>query len=166
MPKWIEVKDALGQVRGLRQEDVDAIARHSKWVAKLECGEYWTVGITRDRSSRTHKKFFKMVAYAFEIWPGASGRTYKGHAIAKEFESFRRDLLVLAGYGQPIYHLDGSISFHAPSVSYEAMPDEEQFRKVYDAVHKVILDRILTNYTGRDLERVLTEVDRFGIHGI
>lgn len=163
MPEWIEVKTAMGDVRGMRQEDIDAIRRHEAWKGRREAGEFWNVKVTRKRSGPVHRRFFKMLSYAFEHWdPGPHGKTYKGFVVAKEFESFREDILILAGYGEARYHVDGTISFKAKSISYDSIPDDEEFKKVYEAVQVVLLEHILTNYHKADLERVLNELERYG----
>lgn len=163
MPEWMEVKTAMGDVRGMRQEDIDAMKRHEAWKEKRAAGEFWTVKVTRKRSLPKHRRFFKMLTYAFEHWePGPEGRTYKGHIVAKHFDTFRKDILILAGYGTPKYHVDGTITFDADSISFDAMDDDEKFDRLYNDVQGVLIDNILTNYTRPDLERVLSELERYG----
>jgi hypothetical protein len=161
MPEFTMVKTAMGDVRGLTQSDIEAIEKHNAWVTKREAGEFWKVKITRKRSLPLHRRFFLMLDHAFEHWQPKQLHEHKGLPVAKTPEGFRKDILILAGYGKPRYHIDGSVTFEAESISFDAM-DDETFRKCYEAVHAVLLQHVLTNYSADDLENVLSELERFG----
>lgn len=123
-------------------------------------GEIVKARITKPRNLRFHRKFFAMLKVGFEAWdpPPPEGFIHQdGRHVAKDFESFRKDCLALAGYADPVYRLDGSFTLQARSMSFASM-DETTFRKVYSEVANVILQRVLTTYSEEDLEDHVQEI--------
>lgn len=123
--------------------------------------EGWKLGqgvraeVKRARNIDFHRKFFAMLNVAFEAWEPAV--EWKGEIVAKNFERFRKDLLILAGYADPVVNIRGEVRMEARSISFASM-DEDEFERVYSAVADVILQRILTRYTRDDLDRVVNEI--------
>lgn len=133
-------------------------------IEKLEPGEFARVGFTVPRHGPFHRKFFKMISIAYEAWDPLSQRTrrtFKGVVIAKNFEAFRRDILILAGYGEPHFDLKGRLHWDARSISYDEM-EQEEFEKVYDAVAEVLLSQpFMAKYNRAELDRVVDELMKF-----
>lgn len=115
--------------------------------------------IVQPRNVRFHRKFFAMLKVGFDAWEPPE-KVYRGLPVQKNFERFRKDCTIAAGYYEPVANLKGDVRAEAKSISFASM-DEAEFEKVYSDVANVILQRVLTNYTRADLDRVVEEIVRF-----
>lgn len=85
-------------------------------------------------------------------------KTYKGKEVAKNFERFRKDILIMAGFYDQTFDLRGNMKLEAHSISFSSMDDAE-FERVYSAVATVIIEHVLTGYSGREeLDRVVEQM--------
>lgn len=122
-----------------------------------------------------HKKFFKMLEYAFDVWepePPDSEKTkieyeeafgawtFRGIPIQKNRERFREQMIILAGFYEPEWDINGNLRLKAKSMSFANM-EQDEFDVLYYAVHDVIRQRILTNYSREELDEVLAEHEQF-----
>lgn len=124
-----------------------------------ELGEYRAT-FTHPRNLQFHRKFFALLDVAFDAWE-PSPVEYKGQVIEKNRQRFRKDLIILAGFGEPIFNIKGEVRYEAKSISFAKM-NSEDFENLYSKVIDVILRRILTNYTRDDLDQVVQKVLNFG----
>lgn len=124
----------------------------------LKPGEYKAI-VTKPRNIKFHRKFFALVNFAFDQWhPNIV--IYKNQSVSKNRERFRKDLIILSGYGDPVINLKGEVRIEAKSISFANM-NEVEFDALYSEVINVILDKILTNYTREDLDDVLARLMLF-----
>lgn len=123
-------------------------------VAKLGNGELLHGQFAKSRDPIRHRKFFAMLGVAFEAFEPREG------APAKEFEQFRSDITILAGFYDRWIGVDGTERVQAKSISWASM-DELEFRRVYAAVADVLIQYVLTNYTREDLDAVVSELMDF-----
>lgn len=128
-------------------------------IAKLKLGQGVRVTIKRVRNLGHHKKFFALLNLAYEAWEPTE-QTYKGQVVAKNFDQFRNDLVVLAGHGDASYNFRGEVRVRAKSLAFGNMSQDE-FEGLYQSVVQVVLSKILTNYTREDLDEVVERVLRF-----
>ncbi len=120
------------------------------------CNGWHTVEIKKARNPGFHRKFFAMIGVGFGQWSDA-------HGIADNKENrehFRKTIIKEAGFFVEVVNLDGTIERMAKSISFGNMDDNE-FNSLYQACAQVLLDRVLHNYTGEDLERAVEELLRF-----
>jgi len=115
--------------------------------------------ITKPRNLAFHRKFFKMLDVAFDAWEMPVNE-YKGIQIEKNKERFRKDLLIMSGFGYPVVNIKGDVRYEAKSMSFASM-EQDEFESVYSKVADVVLQKVLTNYTKNDLDRVVNEMLRF-----
>ena len=88
-------------------------------------------------------------------------KTYKGREVSKNFERFRKDVLILAGFYDQTFDLRGNMKLEAQSISFSSMDDAE-FERVYSAVADVILEHVLDDYSGREeFDRVVEQMMGF-----
>lgn len=78
---------------------------------------------------------------------------------AKSVENFRKEAIIMAGYYEAIFSLDGSMKLEAKSMSFSKM-GEDEFQKLYNAVANVLIKQVLTNYTKDDLDQVVDQLVR------
>jgi hypothetical protein len=159
----ITVVQTPAGLRGMGEDNERAYGRFKGWLKGLGIGEFFTLSYKKPRNVRFHRKFFALLNHAFEHWEPESGRKrlkYKGLAIEKNFERFRADITVLAGYYVPSYDTKGRLVLEPKSISFANM-EEEEFEKLYAAVLDALLKHVLTNYKREDVERVVEELERF-----
>lgn len=128
-------------------------------LAKLKVGQGVKVTMKRIRNVQHHRKFFALLNLAFDAWEPAVVE-FNGEPIKKNFDRFRNDITVLAGYYEATVNMRGEVRMVAKSISFGSM-DQSEFDKLFSAVIDVILQRILTNYTRDDLDEVIDRVLRF-----
>lgn len=144
--------------------DADKKSWHKLWrhLITLEPGEFALVEFIFPRNPKFHRKFFGLLNFAFDAWePDRVRKSYKGRPVAKNFDQFREDVLILAGYSEQTFDLKGNMKLKAKSISFAKMDDAE-FEQVYSAVVDVILADVLKTYANREeLEEVVQRVMGF-----
>ena len=92
------------------------------------------------RNVKFHRKFFALLNLGFEYWePGEINSKYG--VPVKNFDRFRKDATILAGFHHLVIRLDGSSRVEADSISFGKM-DEVTFADLYQKVLTVLMDRI------------------------
>lgn len=132
-------------------------------VEKLKTGQGVRASIKRARNVRFHRKAFALFKLAFDSWEPETPQNYKGEAVSKDFDRFRKDMTILAGFYRAVYNARGQVRLEAESLSFASM-DEGRFEKVFRAVLTVVWNRVLRNFgyeTEGDVERVIEELMRF-----
>jgi hypothetical protein len=76
-------------------------------------------------------------------------KSYTGTEVEpeKNFEQFRQDVIILAGYYDSFFRLDGSLQIKAKSISFASM-DESEFNNLYKAVFNVIWNLVVSKISG------------------
>lgn len=128
----------------------------SEALSKLKLGNPFKAVFTLIRNYKFHKKYFTLLNFAFDVWNPVLP-TWRGQIIQKERNEFRKNIIILAGYGYPVFDIQGNLRMRAKSISFAKM-NQEEFEKLYSATVNVILEKILTNYTKDDLENVINQL--------
>lgn len=145
----------------------------ANYLFQCKQGQVVKAKISKPRNMAFHRKYFALMKYAFEHWnlPEISlqGRPiskdndiyyYNGQKIEKNYKTFRKNIQILAGFGDPIFTLNGDVRFESKSISFGSM-EADDFDKLYNSVINVILKHVLKNYTKDDLDQVVAEILRF-----
>lgn len=148
-----------GYIDGMSQDDKRSWRRFLKRLMSMELGELVLIEAVVPRNSKFHRKFFALLNLGFEAWePPRKRQSYKGHPVQKNFEQFREDITIAAGFYEQTFDLKGRMKLKAKSISFANMDDAE-FEKVYSAVANVLLAGVLVNYSGRDeLDVVVNQI--------
>ena len=101
-----------------------------------------------------------MLGVGFDAWEPSSEPSYRGEAVQKNRERFRKDVLILAGHYEAVHSMKGEIRLEAKSMAFDRM-DQDEFEQVYSDVADVLLTKVLKTYTRSDLDRVVDEILRF-----
>lgn len=149
MSDLVLMKTAGGMLAPLDPQGIE-------YVSKLKLGAGVTATIKKHNNPAFHRKLFALFNLAFEAWEPAA-QEYKGQVVAKNFDQFRKDLTILAGYYESTISFKGEVRLIAKSLNFSAMGQEER-EAVYSAVINVILAKLLTNYTRDDLDAVVERV--------
>ena len=139
------VRKGAGAIIPLDDVDMEEMAR-------MQQGKAYKCKLTLTRNPGFHRKAFALLRYAFSIWEGGDGRN---------FEHFRRQILIAAGHSDIVLNLDGTSTLEAKSISWDAMDDTE-FQQVYDSVLNAILRLVAVNYSASDLNEVVDRLVRYG----
>jgi len=127
-------------------------------------GEGLRATIKRERNLARHRRFFKLLQIAFDVWEPATG-THRGMPVVKNLERFRKDILIAAGFYEPVVNLKGEVRAEAKSMNFASM-DEAEFRQVYARVLDVVWERVLRDYgryaSREEVERVAQQLLQFG----
>jgi hypothetical protein len=156
------VKLPDGGFRGMSDRDQVAYNRLKSRLKNAEPGEVVEIEAKLPRNSKYHRKFFALLNLGFEHWE--SGRKHKSHngqPVTKSFESFRADILILAGFYEQTFDLDGHLKLEAKSISFAKM-EQPEFEQVYSAVVNVLLAKVFTNYKGRaEVDEIIDQILNF-----
>ena len=129
-------------------------------LTKIKAGEVVKLKLTRPRNYLFHKKFFAMLNFAYDYWDPKVSFNKWDIEPAKNFDRFRKDVIVLAGFFDYTYRLNGDTRFEAKSISFGSM-SEDEFEKLYSACVDVILQYVCTQYDGKMLDEVVEQAMAF-----
>lgn len=133
-----------------------------EYVQKLKPGQPVWAEIKRARNLKFHRKYFALLNLGFEYWE-TSQRLYRGQPVQKNFERYRHDVAILAGFYDPVFNLRGELRLEPKSIAFGNMSDDE-FDRLYQKTIQVLLDHVLAA-KGFDAALVNQTVDqllRFG----
>ena len=130
---------------------------------KIKAGETVRLNMKRVRNYQFHKKYFALLNYAFDVWdpPDVDVPVYLRDAIPeKNFDRFRRDIIILAGFYETTVRLNGDVRVEAKSISFANM-SEDEFEQLYDKTIDVIVKHCLRNYSGDELRSIVEQVEGY-----
>lgn len=128
-------------------------------------GQVVMADVVVPRNNKFHRKYFALLKLGFEYWEpeqGAGPRAYKGHVIAKNFDRFRGDVAILAGFYDATWNINGELRLEPKSISFVKM-EEDEFEQLYHATVQVLLDKVLAakGFTPAEIDRAVEELLRF-----
>ena len=137
-------------------------AAAAEFLQKLKSGQDLWVEVVRARNTAFHRKFFALLGVGFEAWepPPIESGPYAGIIPEKDFESFRKDVVKLAGFVNVKVSITGEAIVLARSVSFDKMEPDE-FERLYSATINVLLKLVLKNKTDAQLRAWVDQIMRF-----
>lgn len=124
------IKEAGGVFRPFNDMEHDKTTR-------FKTGELYTVEIKQQRNYQFHKKVMSFFLFCFEYWKGDN----EFQCEQKQFDVFRKNLTVLAGYYDAFYSIKGDARIEAKSISYGSMSQSE-FEELYSALINAALKHV------------------------
>lgn len=134
---------------------VPADEESTEAINTIKNGQGVRLTMKKIRNVGFHQKYFALLNLAYDAWEPMA--EYKGEKVQKNFDQFRNDITVLAGFSEATVTLRNEIRFKAKSISFGSM-SQEDFEILYSRTIDVILSRILTNYTKDDLDNVVSNI--------
>lgn len=128
----------------------------AEFLRKLKVGAGLRGDFKRQRNPLFHRKVFALFNFAFDLWD-APELEYKGQPVEKNFDRFRKDLTILAGFYEAVTNLRGEVRLEPKSLSFSNM-DEAEFEEVFKAILNVTWTHILQAKGYESPERVETIV--------
>ena len=135
---------------------VPADSQSADYLRKHKVGQGFKASVTRARNIQFHRKFFALLNYAFDAWEPKE-KLYKGKPVAKNFNQFRADITILAGYYETAIRMDGTVRVTPKSIAFHQM-NEDEFSELYSAVIDVLLKQIFLNQTREDIDNVVNNI--------
>ena len=125
----------------------------AEYLTKLKTGEWYEVEIKRTRNPKHHKKVFAFFNFAFAYWRGQG--KYEFMDEAAQFDRFRKDLTILAGYRNEVYKYDGSVRIEAKSLSFGNM-DQTEFEEFATAMQNAAMRTIFQGANERVIQELMS----------
>ncbi|VEH66676.1 putative bacteriophage protein [Rodentibacter pneumotropicus] len=116
---------------------------------KFRNGEQYEIEIKQVRNPAFHRKVFAFFNFCFEHW-SADKTEWQYFDERKQFDTFRKNLTVLAGYKEVTYTLDGSLRVEAQSLSYGNM-EQGEFEQCYSALINAAIKHVFGNTTDENV---------------
>lgn len=112
---------------------VPASDNDAERLKRFPSGEDFEVEIKLPRNPKFHRKGFALLNFIYHYWcANKAGIEFLGNAA--QFDVFRKQLTILAGYRKEVVNLRNlQVSYEAESLSFANMDDEE-FEGWYNAV--------------------------------
>lgn len=128
-------------------------------IKRIKAGAVVRCDITQMRNGKFFRKWWVLAQFAFGIWSETMPQQeYKGRPVLPEFDRFRKDLTILAGYFRPVWAANGEMRVEAESLSWSSM-DEDRFESLYSATINAILGKVLAS-SGLTDEIIRAHVDQ------
>ena len=135
MKEIIFIKNALGYLVPANDEEAGKLKRF-KAGATIR-GQY-----SEMRNGKFWRKWWTLAELGFNYWTEtAEMPEHKGQRIEPNFEKFRKDLTILAGFWHPVPSINGEVKAEADSISWAKM-NEDTFEKLYSATITALLKYI------------------------
>jgi hypothetical protein len=124
---------------------------------RIKSGSVVRCQISEMRNGAFFKKWWTLAKLAFDLSSERmQPREHKGKQVLPSFESFRKDLIILAGYFNVTYKYDGTMRLEAQSISWASM-NEDKFTALYSATIDAVLQKILPGMDGEELDRAVEQ---------
>ena len=114
--------------------------RAAEQMQKLKTGEVYPVEAKRTRNPHFHGKVFAFLNYCFEHWC-ADKTHFANMSEPAQFDAFRKELTIMAGYFVVTYNINGGTHVEAKSLSYGSMSQDE-FEDLYNALINAAIKNI------------------------
>ncbi len=127
-------------------------------IAKLKAGVLVRAEVKQVRNPMFHRKFFALLRVGFDAFEVPDGTEHKGFPVQKDFEQFREDCTIAAGFCTVSYRINGEMRVRAKSIRFGRMTPED-FERLYSQVANVLLQKILAHYQNRaNLDNVINQI--------
>ena len=125
-------------------------------IDKMPNGSTVKLKFTRSRNIKFHRKWFSLARFAYDYWEPTPlpDPKYKNVVPEKDFDRFRKDLIILAGYYDATYRMNGETRIEAKSIAFDNM-DEDEFEKLFQKTIQVVLNHICKNLSEEELNNAV-----------
>lgn len=133
---------------------------------KFRLGSLAKLDVVQMRNGAFFKKWWALVKLGYDYFAETCEmEEYKGHPIKPEFDHFRKDITILAGFYRPVWNVNGEMRIDAESIAWASMT-EERFEKLYSATIDVLLKKVFNgkrvhSWTAEELRAVADQIAEF-----
>lgn len=136
MAKYQMTKLAGGVLAPLNDDEAERLK-------SFQNGEQYEIEIKRQRNPAFHRKVFAFFNFCFEYW-SADKTEWQYFDERTQFEKFRKDLTIMAGFFNKIYNIRGDLRLEAKSLKYSEM-EQDEFEACYNALINAAIKHIFNN---------------------
>lgn len=123
---------------------------------KFRNGEQYTAEIKLTRNPSFHRKVFAFFNFCFAHW--CANRAGLEHMDeASQFDRFRKDLTILAGFYEQTVRMDGTVRTEAKSLAYANMEPDE-FERCYSALINAAIKHV---FAGTKDQQILNQLQSY-----
>lgn len=113
-------------------------------VERLKTGEMYSAKVAFKRNGRFLRKWIVLLEYSFGLLKERAPDTeYRGVKVGLDFDRFRYDVTIMAGFCRPVFNAQMQMRLVPESVSFDSM-SEERFDALYDATLNVLIKKVLS----------------------
>lgn len=113
-------------------------------------GEIVACDIKVSRNFGQLRRYHKLMRMVFDWWEEANPvREVGGVQVAPNYDQFRRDVTIAAGFYTSTFKLDGSLHLDAKSIAYDSM-EEPEFKQLMAASIDVLVRQVVPKCTTDD----------------
>ena len=121
----------------------------------FKVGEGVRCKVTRIRNYEFLKKYFALLNLAYDYWEPP--QNFVGE---KNFERFRKDVIILAGFYSQYVRVDGSTRIEPKSIAFGSM-SEDEFADLYTKTIDAIVKHVLPQFSGDELREIARAIEDF-----
>ena len=121
---------------------------------RFKTGVIYPVEIKQSRNPGFHGKAFSFLQFCFEHW-SADKTDARFKTSAAQFDTFRKNLTVLAGYKDVTFTIDGRLRVEAKSLAFNSM-EQPEFEECYSALINAALVHVFGNTSDQKVLDKLT----------
>jgi hypothetical protein len=122
---------------------------------KVKIGNPIRMSFIRVRNYEFHKKYFALLNFAYDYWEPPYNEVGE-----KNFDRFRKDIIILAGFYERSVRINGETRVEAKSISFSSM-SEDEFEILYEKTIDVIINYVCTQFTGQMLRDTVAMTEEF-----
>lgn len=123
---------------------------------RFKNGETYTADIKLTRNPRFHRKVMAFFGFCFSHW--CADRAGLGSADeTTQFNRFRKDLTILAGFYDTVTNIRGEVRAEAKSLAFANMDDEE-FERCYSALVNAAIKHV---FAGTKDPQILNQLQSY-----
>lgn len=143
-----------------------ACEESADWLRKKKLGASILVEPREMRNGAFFRKWWALVKLGYDYWSEhAQTIKYKGEPVLPDFDRFRKDVTISAGFYRPVVNLKGEMRIEAESLKWGSM-SEERFTQLYDATIQVLLRRVFNGevcptWSEQELRSVAEQILQF-----
>lgn len=126
-------------------------------------GALMLADIRQPRNGAFHSKYFAMLNFAYQYFEPEPIELH-GMTAEKNFERFRKDAQIMAGFRTLVVNIKGEARYESESISFASM-DEGRFHEIYNAVFGVLWRLVLSkvpNMTDTEAHNAINAMAEFG----
>jgi hypothetical protein len=113
-----------------------------EWFNRIKIGSTVLADARQMRNGGYFRKWWALVKLGYDYWSeDIETIEYKGERVLPDFDRFRKDVTISAGFYQPVVNLKGELRIEPESLRWASM-SEERFTQLYDATIRVLLRRV------------------------
>lgn len=118
------------------------------------------------RNGAFFRKWWALAKLGFDYWAEVcEPMDYKGKPVLPNFNRFRKDLTIMAGFYEPTWNIKGELRVEAESLAWSNMT-EARFAELYDATIRALIREVFNGkrmkaWTEDELRHVAGEIERF-----